>query len=53
MDLPALIMVNPVLDELLVFCLWNDGLNEWAEVTLRGVLHCRAEAEISARPGAE
>ncbi len=47
MDLPAFIMVNPVLAELLEFCLcvWNDVLKEFEKVELRGALHCRAAAE--------
>ncbi len=47
MDLPALIMVNPVLAEPPVLCLCelNDVLNEFAGIWFRAVLHRWAVAE--------
>ncbi len=53
MDLPALIMVNPVLDVFVVFCLWDwkEVLSELAEKEFSGTAHCSTEAvkEKSAR----
>ncbi len=54
MDLPAFTMVNPVLAELLEFCLWvwNDVLDELTEEGLRGKLHCRDAGEKEKLPPA-